>query len=171
MIEFRNLRPDELTRWFDFLCRDIFPHDPREAVESMWNGNDEHAFEGVFIAVQPDGHIIGSVMAGCRNMSVLGTPIRTGIISGVGVAAEFRGQGISAQLFALCNAYMLSRDAKIAHLYSKPDTLAYYTKQGYLSLPRQPGEDFFRMYRVLSPFTLGDTPIADTSSLIRFLQK
>ena len=166
---FRSLQPDELCKWFDFLCRDIFPGDPREAVESMWNSNNEQAFEGVFVAVQPGGNIIGSVMAGCRPMPVCGEPVITGIISGVGVAPKFRRQGISAQLFALCDAYLLRRGAKIAHLYSKPDTLSYYTKRGYLHLPRRPGEDFFRMYRVLSPFCLGHISIPDTSTLIDIL--
>ena len=170
-MELRNLRPDELGKWFDFLCRDIFPDDPSEAVESMWNNNDERAFEGVFIAVLPDGRIVGSVMAGCRCMPVGTLPVCTGIISGVGVAPDFRGQGISTQLFALCDAYLLRRGAKIAHLYSKPNTLAYYAKQSYLPLPQRPSEDFYRMYRVLSPFFLGDTPIPDTRSLIGFLQK
>lgn len=170
-MEFRTLRPDELSQWFDFLCRDIFPNDPREAVESMWHNNDEQAFEGVFIAVQPDDRIVGSVMAGCRNLPICGLPVRSGIISGVGIAPDFRHRGISRQLFALCDAYLLRRNAKIAHLYSKPDTLAYYVHLGYLHLPQQPGEDFYRMYRVLSPFSLGDVRIPDTRTLIDHMQK
>ena len=165
-MEFRTLRPDELRKWFDFLCCDIFPDDPREAVESMWRGCDESACEGVFIAVLPSGRVVGSVMAACRTMPVRDVPVTTGIISGAGVSPEFRGQHISAQLFALCDAFLLSRGAKIAHLYSKPDTLAYYTKLGYGHLPQRADEDFFRMYRVLMPVSIGSVSIPDTPALI-----
>lgn len=168
-MEFRTLRPDELRKWFDFLCRDIFPDDPREAVESMWRGCDDSACEGVFIAILPDGRIVGSVMAGYRPLSVCGEPVMTGIISGVGVSPEFRGQHISARLFALCDAFLLSRGAKIAHLYSKPDTLAYYAKLGYAHLPQRDDEDFFRMYRVLTPFSIGSASIPKTQALIDIL--
>ena len=41
----RNLRPDELNNWLDFLCREIFPNDPRDAVESLWRDDSQKDFQ------------------------------------------------------------------------------------------------------------------------------
>ena len=41
----RNLLPWELEKWFDFLCRDIFPDDPRHVIEDMWYGDREKKYK------------------------------------------------------------------------------------------------------------------------------
>ena len=168
-LTFRPMRADELTKWLDFLCTEIFPNDPRDAVESLWHSDAVQDPAGVLLALNADGNIIASVKAGCRALSVCGCDVMTGIISGVGVRRDFRTQGITSRLFALCDEYMRSKRAKLAHLFSKPDTLEFYLHNGYMALPQRPGEDFYRMYRVLMPFYLRTTTISETGHLMAFL--
>jgi predicted N-acetyltransferase YhbS len=170
-IEIRTLKPDELTAWFDFLSREIFPGDPRDVIEGMWYNDAEKDFGGIFIAADPEGRIVGSVKAECCMLPVLGQPVRGGIVSGVGTKAGYRGQGISRRLFAACHSRLLEKDAVIAHLYSKPDTLDFYLRLGYRNLPQREGEPFFRMYCVLKPFAVGGTPVPDSDSLAERMRK
>lgn len=169
MIEMRTLRPDELQKWLDFMSREIFPDDPREAVESMWHDDPVKDFTGIFVAVDAQENIVGSAKAACRDMLIGGQPVSTGIISGVGVRQDFRHQGVSRQLFAMCRHAMLERDVKLLHLYSNPDTLNFYRHMGYLSTPQQPGESFHRMYLLIAPFTIADACVSTTQQLINIL--
>lgn len=162
----RNLRPDELNNWLDFLCREIFPNDPRDAVESLWRDDSQKDFGGIFVAVNPNGAIVGSAKAGCRMLPLAGESVPAGIISGVGIRKEFRRQGLATQLMTTLHDSLRRRKMAVAHLYSKPDTFAFYQNLGYRALPQQPDEDFFRMYRVLIPFTLNNMPVKSTEQLI-----
>lgn len=168
-IELRTLRPDELQQWLDFLCRDVFPQDPREAVESLWHTDGRKDFSGVFVAVDGTGNIVGSVKAECRDISICGEMTPAAIISGVGTRRDMRGRGIAMRLFDMCRAYMLENGARVAHLYSRPDTLDFYRRMGFGALPQRAGEDFYRMYMLISPFAPGGVLVADTQTLIRLL--
>lgn len=166
---FRTLRPDEVGKWLDFMCNEIFPDDPREAVESMWTDDPIKDVTGIFVAVDDHDDIIASVKSACKGIIIRGVPIKTAIISGVGTRRDHRGQGLNARLFDVCCREMLARGARISHLYSNPDTLEFYLRMGYAALPQRPGEDFFRMYRLLAPFTLGDSDIPTTQNLLDLL--
>ena len=164
----RPLRADELDAWFTFIRTEIFPDDPIENLESMRRNLSEDDIAGIFVAIDPQGDIVASVQSACRD-HVGGLPCRMGIISGVGTRRDCRGQGLCRKLFALSDAYLLARNAPIAHLYSEPDTLALYQRLGFFALPRRLGEDFFRMYRIIRPFPLNDTLIASAAQLIPML--
>ena len=165
----RTLRADEVPLWLDFMCHEIFPDDPREAVESMWTEDPIKDVTGIFIAESTDGRIIASVKAACRDLSFGGTAVRTAIISGVGVRNDFRGQGVIRRLFAACDAEMIARGAQIAHLYSNPDTREFYLHMGYLHPARRPGEDYYRMFRLLAPVSVNGTEIRSTLDLLSLL--
>lgn len=168
-IKIRTLRPDEISKWLDFMCNEVFPDDPREAVESMWHDDPAKDFSGIFIAVDDHDNIVASVKAACKNVTICGMSVRAGIISGVGTRRNYRGQGLITQLFDICRQSMIERGVRIFHLYSNPDTLTFYLHNGYLALPQRPGETFHRMYQVISPFSIGKTEISDTASLIALL--
>ncbi len=170
-VEERCLRPDELGKWLDFLSEEVFPGDPRSAVEDIWLRDPEKDFGGVFIAVDGQGRILSSVMAGCMEISLCGGRVYAGVVSGVGTRREMRGRGLASRLFALSHARLLQKGARLAHLYSKADTLSFYRRLGYLERPRRPGEDFFRMYRVLAPMPVGGAWAEDTRALLRILDE
>ena len=168
----RNLAEDELSKWLDFLCDEIFPGDPRENVEGIWYDDAEKDLRGVFVSVNPDNSIVASVKVCCTMMTVKDQKVLAGIISGVGTKKEYRGCGITGQLWAACNKYMEDREVNIAHLYSKPDTLDYYLHLGFRCSDKHPDESFYRMYRVIQPFELGNIHISTTEEFIdleRFL--
>ena len=168
-IVIRTLEPDELTAWLDFLCRDVFPNDPRETVEGIWYDDPGKDFGGVFVAAEPDGSIVGSVRAECRMLGVAGQAVYGGIVSGAGVKAAYRGRGIARRLFDACHRRLYDQGAAVSHLYSKPDTLEFYLHLGYRSLPRVGGESFYRMVRLIRPFSIGDTPVSDSDALAAVL--
>ena len=66
-IEIRTLKPDELTAWFDFLSREIFPGDPRDVIEGMWYNDAEKDFGGIFIAADPEGRMREYLERLCRD--------------------------------------------------------------------------------------------------------
>ena len=122
---YRSLRLDEVGKWLAFLCDDVFPGDPRSAVEDIWLRDPEKAPSGVFVALDGRGRVLSAVMGGCRYLPLGGESVYTGIVSGVGTRRDMRGQGLATRLFALCRAHLLQKGAALAHLYSRPDTLAF----------------------------------------------
>lgn len=165
-IRITHLTIEEIDNWLNFMCTEIFPDDPREAVESMWTNDSEKDVHGIIIAKNEEGQIIGSVKAECLTMPLCGQPVLTGIISGVGICPAYRGRGLSKTLFEACYAYLKTRDMKMTHLYSKPDTLNFYLNSGYRFTKKQPEEDFYRMYYVLSSFRLGEKQITTADELV-----
>ena len=72
----------------------------------------------------------------------------------------------------MCHEYLKARGVCAAYLYSKPDTLAFYLRQGYAACPKRSGEDFYRMFRLIRlirPFTAGGSEIQSTEDLIAFV--
>ena len=169
-ITIRTLSRQELTSWLAFLCRDVFPDDPPEVVRGIWENDPAKDFGGVIVAAEPDGSIVGSFKAECCTLNLAGHSVRGGIVSGVGVKESRRGQGISRRLFDAGHRYLTEKGALVSHLYSNPDTLDFYLRLGCRTLPRKTGESFYRMYRLIRPFSVGENLIADSESLADFLK-
>ena len=167
----RPMRADELPDWLDFLCEEIFPHDPREAVESLWHNDPYRNPADVLIAVNDDGLILASVKSTCRLMNLCGQPVMTAIISGVGVRSPHRGQGLIRRLLEQCDRASIARGAVAAHLYSNADTLDFYLHMGYQAVLQRPGEDFHRMFQLLKPFDLCTRRVETTEQLIRSINE
>ena len=100
------------------------------------------------------------------NVELLNNSIFTGIITGVGTKKEYRKHGISRILFKKCFEYLKERGVKIAHLYSKIDTLDFYYHFGFLNSKKRKEESFYRMFYVIQPFTTNNKIINDTQEFI-----
>ena len=165
----RNLAPDELSAWLSFLRDEIFPEDPYEDVLSIWESDREKDTNGIFVATDPEGRIVSSVKAECGTLFFHDVPVFPGIISGVGTKKEYRNQGLGKRLFQSCHAYLKTRGAGIAYLYSEPDTVSFYRRLEYLDCSKRPEESFYRMFRVIQPFAPGKRRIACAKDFLDFL--
>ena len=167
-VTYRTIRMAEVPKWLDFLCNEIFPDDPRDVIENIWHKSTQDP-SGVFLALDAEENIIGSLKVDLRWQDICGYTKTVGIISGVGVHHAWRRRGIGSRLFAMCHEYLLDNDVAIAHLYSKPEQYRFFLNMDYSSLNQRPDEDFFRMYRVLKPFYLCTLTIRETGQLMAFL--
>jgi len=136
MIVFRNLYPNELEKWFDFLVEEIFKSESKKFFSNHWYNDPYKDINGIFVAVDADGNFLSTLRVLVRDIYINGMKISCGGISCVGTKEEYRGQKLSTTLVQMSIKYMEDRNICISYLLSGDYNEKYYNRYGYYKCPR-----------------------------------
>lgn len=135
MITFRSLYEHELDAWFRFISEDIFPNVPDHYFQNQWYPDPWKDLEGIFVAVDEDDAIVGTIRVFLREIYIVGKKVKAGGIGSVGTRKDQRGRGYIKKLMQLCDVYLMNKDVKVAYLFSGDHNETFYNKFGYQTSP------------------------------------
>jgi predicted acetyltransferase len=126
----RTLKENEIEKWIDFVWG-IFPYESRKFFENQWYNDPWQDINGIIVAVDEEDKILSTVRVFFRDLNINGNKVRSGGIGSVGTLEEYRGRGLSKEIFKETIKLMESRDIKISFLLSGVQNEGYYSSLGY----------------------------------------
>ena len=129
MIEYRQLRFDELDDWFDH-CALVFGDLGvyREVFLHHWHDDPWRDIKDILVAVE-DGKILSSVRIFHRDIFFFGQSVSMGGIGEVGTNPKHQGKGLANRLLKLAIEQMKAHNVHISMLVA--EIRGYYEKLGW----------------------------------------
>jgi len=113
-LEFRNLREDELSQWYDFVDS-VFLRTPREYFVRHWEKDPFKDLSGIFVCVSHK-QIVSSVRVYHRKIFISGHIFQMGGIGEVSTSKDYRRRGLATKLLKMAISYMEEKHMPVSAL-------------------------------------------------------
>ncbi|MEI6131365.1 MAG: GNAT family N-acetyltransferase [Bacillota bacterium] len=127
MFEYRNLKPNELEAWYDFVSEQ-FTTTPRQYFANHFQNDPSSTLDGIFVALE-NNQILSTLRVFGREIYLSGKKIQTGGIGEVCTRTDARGQNLSSSLLDCAIEYMNSNNLTISTL--RTGIFDFYRRKGW----------------------------------------
>lgn len=139
MIEFRELKLEEMEAWFDH-CMYVFnggtySQSYRQYFIKHYYNDPWRDLESILVAVE-DEKIVSTVRIFHRRIYLNGQIIEMGGIGEVSTNLEYRCKGLSSKLLAIAIKKMKEKGINVSMLGAASEKIGFYNKFGWESLSR-----------------------------------